>query len=111
MATSDIKLLQSEALAFRDARDWAQFHNAKDLATGLSIEAGELLECYLWKTPAEAKTEKVKEEIADVLIYTLLLAHEAKIDLADAVRAKLKKNSEKYPVEKARGRSDKYDTL
>lgn len=108
---SDIKTLQTEALAFRDDRDWAQFHNAKDLAAGLSIEAGELLECYLWKKPEQAEIAKVKEEIADVLIYTLLLAHEAKIDLAEAVRAKLKRNAEKYPVDKAKGRADKYDKL
>ena len=108
---SDIKILQSEALAFRDERDWAQFHNAKDLASGLSIEAGELLECYLWKKPEQADATKVKEEIADVLIYTLLLAHEAKIDLAEAVRAKLKRNADKYPVDKAKGRADKYDKL
>jgi NTP pyrophosphatase (non-canonical NTP hydrolase) len=108
---SDIKILQSEALAFRDARDWAQFHNAKDLAAGLSIEASELLECYLWKKPEQADMNKVREEIADILIYTLLLAHESKIDLAEAVRAKLKRNAEKYPVEKAKGRADKYDKL
>lgn len=111
MSDSDIKTLQAEALAFRDARDWAQFHNAKDLAAGLSIEAGELLECYLWKKPEQADAAKVREEIADVLIYTLLLAHEAKIDLGEAVRAKLKRNCEKYPVEKAKGRAEKYDRL
>lgn len=111
MSQSDIKILQSEALAFRDARDWAQFHNAKDLATGLSIEAGELLECFLWKKPEQAEVAKVREEIADVLIYTLLLAHESKIDLVDAVRDKLKRNCEKYPVNKAKGKSDKYDRL
>lgn len=111
MTQSDIKILQSEALAFRNARDWAQFHNAKDLAAGLSIEAGELLECFLWKKPDQADPAKIKEEIADVLIYTLLLAHESKIDLAEAVRAKLKRNSEKYPVEKSMGKADKYDQL
>ena len=108
---SDIINLQKEALAFRDARDWAQFHNPKDLALGLSIEASELLECFLWKDAKAADPTKIKEEIADVLIYTLLLAHESKINLADAVRAKLKRNSEKYPVDKAKGRSDKYDKL
>lgn len=111
MSVSDIKVLQAEALAFRDARDWAQFHNPKDLAAGLSIEAGELLECYLWKRPEQADSNKVREEIADVLIYTLLLAHESKIDLVEAVRAKLKRNCEKYPIDKAKGKADKYDTL
>lgn len=111
MSVSDIKVLQAEALAFRDARDWSQFHNPKDLAAGLSIEAGELLECYLWKSPEQADAAKVREEIADVLIYTLLLAHESKIDLVEAVRAKLKRNCEKYPVDKAKGKADKYDKL
>jgi len=108
---SDIITLQKEALAFRDERDWAQFHNAKDLAVGLSIESSELLECFLWKDAKAADSSKIKEEIADVLIYTLLLAHEAKIDLPEAVREKLKRNSEKYPVDKSKGRSDKYDKL
>jgi NTP pyrophosphatase (non-canonical NTP hydrolase) len=108
---SDITALQKEALAFRDARDWAQFHNAKDLATGLSIEASELLECFLWKDAKSADPAKIREEIADVLVYALLLAHEAKIDIPSAVREKLAKNAIKYPVEKAKGRADKYDQL
>jgi NTP pyrophosphatase (non-canonical NTP hydrolase) len=108
---SDITALQKEALAFRDARDWAQFHNAKDLAAGLSIEAGELLECFLWKDAKSADPAKIREELADVLVYALLLAHEAKIDIPSAVRDKLAKNAIKYPVEKAKGRADKYDQL
>ena len=108
---SDISALQKDALAFRDARDWAQFHNAKDLAAGLSIEASELLECFLWKDAKSADPVKIREELADVLVYALLLAHEAKIDLPSAVRDKLAKNAVKYPVEKSKGRSDKYDQL
>lgn len=108
---SDIAALQNEALAFRDARDWAQFHNAKDLAAGLSIEASELLECFLWKDARSADPAKVREELADVLVFALLFAHEAKIDIPSAVREKLAKNSVKYPVDKAKGRSDKYDVL
>lgn len=111
MNSSDIKILQSEALAFRDARDWSQFHNAKDLAAGLSIEASELLECFLWKKPEQADPSKIREELADVLVYALLLAHEAKIDIPSAVREKLAKNAIKYPVDKAKGRADKYDKL
>jgi len=95
----------------RDARDWAQFHNAKDLAAGLSIEAGELLECFLWKDAKSADPAKIREEIADVLVYALLLAHEAKVDLPSAIREKLAKNALKYPVEKAKGRAEKYDQL
>jgi len=108
---SDIVDLQKEALAFRDARDWAQFHNAKDLAAGLSIEASELLECFLWKDAKSADPAKIREEIADVLVYALLLAHEAKVDLPSAIREKLAKNALKYPVEKAKGRAEKYDQL
>jgi NTP pyrophosphatase (non-canonical NTP hydrolase) len=108
---SDISALQKEAIAFRDARDWAQFHNAKDLAAGLSIEASELLECFLWKDAKSADPAKIREELADVLVYALLLAHEAKIDIPSAVRSKLAQNALKYPVEKARGRADKYDQL
>ena len=108
---SDIVDLQKEALAFRDARDWAQFHNAKDLAAGLSIEASELLECFLWKDATSADPAKIREEIADVQVYALLLAHEAKVDLPSAIREKLAKNALKYPVEKAKGRAEKYDQL
>jgi NTP pyrophosphatase (non-canonical NTP hydrolase) len=108
---SDISELQNEALSFRDARDWAQFHNAKDLAAGLSIEAGELLECFLWKESKSADPAKVREELADVIVYALLLAHEAKIDIPSAVRAKLALNALKYPVDKSKGRADKYDQL
>lgn len=108
---SDIADLQKEALDFRDARDWAQFHNAKDLAAGLSIEASELLECFLWKDAKSADQAMIREELADVMVYALLLAHEAKIDLPSAIREKLAKNSLKYPVEKAKGRSEKYDRL
>jgi NTP pyrophosphatase (non-canonical NTP hydrolase) len=108
---SDIKLLQAEILAFRDERDWAQFHNTKDLAAGLSIEAGELLECFLWKKPEEADPAKIREELADVIVYALLIAAQANIDIPEAVRAKLETNAAKYPVDKAKGRSDKYDKL
>ncbi len=108
---SDLLDLQREALAFRDERDWAQFHNAKDLATGLSIEASELLECFLWKDSKLADQAKVREELADVLVYALILAHESKIDIPSAIRDKLAKNTIKYPVDKSRGRADKYDQL
>ena len=107
----EIKQLTDAVLRFRDARDWAQFHNAKDLAAGLSIEAGELLEQFLWKQPKDADPSKVREELADVLIFALLLAHEQKIDLAQAIKDKLAQNDAKYPVEKAKGKSTKYDQL
>ena len=108
---SELNQLIDLVRKFRDERDWAQFHNAKDLAAGLSIEAGELLEQFLWKQPKEADPAKVQAELADVLIFALLLAHEQKIDLTQAITQKLGENAAKYPVEKAKGRATKYDEL
>jgi NTP pyrophosphatase (non-canonical NTP hydrolase) len=102
---------------FRDDRDWKQFHNPKDLAVSISIEAAELLELFQWKTGAEsaahaaANLERVSEEIADVAIYLIELADITGIDLAQAIDAKLEKNASKYPVEKSRGLSTKYTDL
>jgi NTP pyrophosphatase (non-canonical NTP hydrolase) len=109
--------LTAEAIRFRDARDWAQFHRPKDLALGLSIEAGELGELLLWKTDAEIEAalaeprfrERVGEELADVTLFLLYLAHTLDVPLAAAVRAKLAKNAAKYPVERFRGSARKYD--
>jgi NTP pyrophosphatase (non-canonical NTP hydrolase) len=107
----EIKDLQKLLLAFRDERDWAQFHNPKDLALGLSIEASELLEVYLWKKADEADVEKVKEELADVFSFALLLAEKYNLDVTEIVTEKIEKNSAKYPVEKARGSAKKYTEL
>jgi len=96
-------------LAFRDARDWAQFHNPKDLAAALSIEAGELLEAFLWKHPEAADRVKVAEELADVFAYALLLAHHYELDVPHIVRDKLRTNAARYPVDKARGNARKHD--
>lgn len=103
--------LMQEVLAFRDKRNWKQFHNPKDLAISIALEAGELLENFQWKTSEAALRDKageIKEELADVIIYALLLANELGIDLGEAVRQKIKKNAEKYPVEKAYGSNKKY---
>ncbi len=101
-----------EALAdFRDQRDWKQFHNSKDLALALSIEAGELLESFLWKDASEANTDKVKEELADVFAYALLLADNYGFDVKEMVLEKIQKNGEKYPVNKAKGSAKKYTDL
>ena len=108
---SQLKDLEQLLVNFRDERDWKQFHNPKDLAVALSIEAGELLEAFLWKDAEEAKIEKVKEELADVLAYALLLGHHYGLDLEEVVREKVKKNGEKYPVEKAKGSARKYYDL
>ncbi|HWK61549.1 MAG TPA: nucleotide pyrophosphohydrolase [Eoetvoesiella sp.] len=96
---------------FRDDRDWKQFHNPKDLAVALSIEAGELLEAFLWKAPEDADTEKVKEELADVLAYALLLSDAYGFDVQKIVLEKIERNEAKYPVDKAKGSAKKYTEL
>ena len=97
--------------AFRDERDWKQFHNPKDLALALSIEAGELLEAFLWKSPEEADIEKVKEELADVFAYGLLLAETYELDVKQIVLDKIEHNHRKYPISKAKGSAKKYTEL
>ena len=96
---------------FRDNRDWQQFHNPKDLAVALSIEASELLEAFLWKSPESADPDKVKEELADVLAYALLLSDSYGFDVEKIVLEKIARNEEKYPVEKAKGTAKKYTEL
>lgn len=108
---TDIKKITEELIKFRNDRDWEQFHNPKDLALAISIEAGELLELFLWKSAKDAKPEKVKEELADVFAYAFLLADKYDFDVKDIVLEKIKKNGEKYPVEKAKGTAKKYNEL
>lgn len=108
---SEIAELTKKLIAFRDARDWKQFHNPKDLAIALSIESSELLEAFLWKSSSEASEEKIKEELADVLAYALLLANEYKLDITEIVSAKIEANNLKYPVNKAKGSAKKYNEL
>lgn len=107
----DVEAITQRLRDFRDARDWAQFHNAKDLALGLSIEASELVEAFLWKTPEEVDRRRVEEELADVFLFVLLLADKYGFDLEKIALAKIARNGEKYPVEKARGTARKYDEL
>ena len=110
----DFEQARREALAFRDERDWAQFHNPKDLALSLSLEAAELLEAWQWSgadTSAAGREDKVAEELADVLIYACYLADAAGVDIPEAMHAKIARNAEKYPVDKARGTSKKYTEL
>lgn len=112
-----ISELQAKVVAFRDARDWKQFHNPKDLAISLILEAGEVLEHFQWKNAEEMllhvqhKKDDVAEEIADVFYWVLLLAHDLDIDLTDAFNKKLAKNDKKYPKEKATGNHKKYTEL
>lgn len=106
-----MKELMKEIRQFTEDRDWDQFHNGKDLALALSIEAAELNEAFLWKDAKDVKIEKVKEELADIFNYAFLIADKYDLDVREIVLAKLAKNAEKYPVDKARGKSDKYTDL
>ncbi|MCS0674637.1 nucleotide pyrophosphohydrolase [Cytobacillus firmus] len=106
--------LKKAVLSFRDERNWGKFHNAKDLAISLNIEAGELLENFQWKSSKEAtgtKKQEIEEEIADVMIYLLLLCDRLDINLEQAVYSKLHINAKKYPVEKSFGTKTKYTEL
>ena len=107
----DIEEITQELLKFRNERDWEQFHNPKDLALAINVEAGELLELFLQKNSESANTEKIKEELADVFAYAFLLAEKYKLDVKEIVLEKIAKNGEKYPVEKAKGTAKKYDEL
>lgn len=123
MPTSDaettIAKLSAEAVRFRDERAWAQFHTPKDLAANLCIEAAELLEVTQWRSGEELRRHLAapegraafEDELADVLLSLLLLAHDQRIDLASAFTRKMAKNEAKYPVDKAHGRAEKYDRL
>lgn len=108
---NDIEEITQALLKFRDERDWAQFHNAKDLALALNIEAGELLEAFLWKSSEQADSDRVKEELADVVAFALLLAERYRFDVKQIVLEKIEKNALKYPVEKAKGSAKKYTEL
>jgi len=106
-----MKEITEALIKFRNERDWEQFHNPKDLALAINVEAGELLELFLWKNANEANPEKVKEELADVFAFAFLLADKYKFDVKEIVLEKIKKNGEKYPVEKAKGTAKKYNEI
>jgi NTP pyrophosphatase (non-canonical NTP hydrolase) len=105
------KDLIGRIIKFRDDRDWKQFHNPKDLALALSVEAGELLESFLWKKSEEVDLVKVREELSDVVIYAVLMSDVCGLNLSEIVSLKLEKNATKYPVEKSKGSSKKYTEL
>jgi NTP pyrophosphatase (non-canonical NTP hydrolase) len=115
--TMDYKELQKRVIAFRDARNWKQFHNPKDCAISLNLEAAELLEHFQWKTEEEFKEylKKAKgeigDELMDVLYWVLLLSHDLDIDIPKAFNRKMAKNNKKYPVKKASGNHSKYTQL
>ena len=108
---SDLEELRKAIVQFTQERDWDQFHNGKDLALALSIEAAELNEAFLWKEAAEVNVEKVKEELADIFNYAILLADKYNLDIRQIVLDKIKRNAEKYPVDKAYGSAKKYNEL
>jgi NTP pyrophosphatase (non-canonical NTP hydrolase) len=111
---NDFNFLISELQKFRDNRNWDQFHNTKDLAIAISIEAAELNELFLWKKAEECEDvdkNKMKEELADILAFTLLLAGKHNFDIKEMVLEKIRKNGEKYPIEKSKGTAKKYNEL
>jgi NTP pyrophosphatase (non-canonical NTP hydrolase) len=111
---SDIKLLTKALIDFRNERNWEQFHNPKDLALALSIEAAELNELFLWKNQEEVKKielERIREELADVFAYALMLAEKYSFDVSEMVLGKMVKNAKKYPVEKSKNLATKYTDL
>lgn len=114
---SDIQTLINEIIKFRDQRDWEQFHNIKDLSIGLNIESSELMELFLWKTDEEIEKKlqeteykyKIEQELADNIIFCLLLAHKINADIPEIVLNKLKINQQKYPADKVKGKAKKYN--
>ena len=107
----DIEEITTALIDFRNERDWEQFHNPKDLALAINIEAAELLELFLWKKHEDANLDKVKKELADIFAYAFLLADKYDFDVKEIVLDKIKENGEKYPVNKAKGTATKYDEL
>ena len=108
---SDIQEIIEELRSFNQERDWDQFHNGKDLAIGLSVEASELLEAFLWKKPEDVSIDKVREELADVLNYAFQMADKYDLDVKKIMLDKIARNAQKYPVEKAKGSAKKYNEL
>lgn len=108
---NDIEEIIQVLLKFRDERDWAQFHNPKDLALALNIEAAELLETFLWKSFEQADSDVIKDELADVFAFAFLIAEKYDWDVKEIVLEKMKKNTLKYPIAKSFGQSKKYDQL
>ena len=111
--SDSIKELTDKIVAFRDARNWKQYHNPKDMAISISLEAAELLEVFQWSgsdtsADTDKKLSKVKEELADVLIYAFLMGNDLGLDISEIVCNKIEENNRKYPAEKAYGKADKY---
>ncbi|HBM86131.1 MAG TPA: NTP pyrophosphohydrolase [Opitutae bacterium] len=118
-AETPLQAIKERVLAFAKARDWEQFHSPKNLSMAIAGEAAELMEHFLWQSPEQSRTDvevealraKVEEELADVFIFAVEFANVTGIDIAAIIEKKMQRNGEKYPVEKARGRSEKYTEL
>jgi len=108
---TEIEEITDRLIQFRDERNWEQFHNSKDLALALSIEAAELNELFLWKGAEDVNVEKLKEELADVLIFSFLLARKHRLNIRDIMMKKIAVNENKYPAEKAKDMATKYNEL
>ena len=108
---SDFEELRQAIVKFTQERDWDQFHNGKDLALALSIEAAELNEAFLWKDASNVNVDKVKEELADIFNYAILIADKYDLDIKQIVLDKIRRNAEKYPVAKSYGSAKKYNEL
>jgi NTP pyrophosphatase (non-canonical NTP hydrolase) len=114
MKSTDMDALIEAITKFRDERDWAQFHDPKNMAISLQLEASEVLELFQWTKDNQIKSGKggeIADELADVFYWLILLAKHYDIDLVNALSEKMKKNEAKYPVDKAKGRADKYTDL
>ena len=114
MYNNDFDELLELLIRFRDERDWAQFHDSKNLALALSIEVAELNELFLWKKDHESESvdrKKLKEELADVFAYAIMLAGKHDLNIGEIIREKIEKNRKKYPKDKAKGSAKKYDEL
>lgn len=108
---SDVEGVLKKLRKFRDEREWDQFHNSKDLAIAITIEASELLELFLWKDNEGADPEKLKDELADVMTFCFMLADKHQLNITEIISDKILKNEEKYPIEKAKGIATKYTDL
>lgn len=108
---SDIIEITDKLLEFTHAREWTQFHNSKDLSVAISVESAELLELFLWKNPEQVDVEKIKEELADIFSFALLLANKYQLDVKQIIIDKIKLNELKYPVDKSKGNAKKYSEL
>lgn len=108
---TEIEEIITRLRQFNQEREWDQFHNGKDMAIALSIESSELLEAFLWKSPEDAKIEKIREELADILNYAFQIADKYDFDIKEIMLEKIERNAQKYPVEKAKGVATKYTDL